>query len=253
MNEKVAIVTGTTMGIGLSIAKQLSEDGFKVAVTGLTQESANEIAQTIPNSKGYELHVENKQQVFDVVHQVVTDLGRLDVIVNNAGITKEVTVADMSEAEFNQLWNVNVKGVLFGMQAAAEQFKQQQSKGKIINAASIGAYSVAEKHAGYSATKFAVRSLTQGAAKEFGADNITVNAYCPGYVMTPMMENILNQYAKQNGTTVEEEIARGSQRIALQRPATPQDISNLVSFLASDKADYITGQAYIVDGGVIYK
>lgn len=96
MNEKVAIVTGSTMGIGLSIAKQLSEDGFKVAVTGLTQESANEIAQTIPNSKGYELHVENKQQVFDVVHQVVTDLGRLDVIVNNAGITKEVTVADMS-------------------------------------------------------------------------------------------------------------------------------------------------------------
>lgn len=253
MNNKVAIVTGAGKGIGLAIAKQLMEDGFKVALADVDFPTVKKAAASISGARAYQVDVAAKEQIFKLIAQVVDDFGHLDVMVNNAGITKELGIEEMDEKSFDQMWAINVKGVLFGIQAAAAQFKKQKSKGKIISAASIGAYQVAEKHSGYSATKFAVRSLTQGAAKELGKDNITVNAYCPGYVATPMMESILQHYAEQNGTTIEEEIARGSQRIALKRPEYPEDVANLVSFLASDKADYITGQAYVTDGGVIFK
>ena len=250
---KVAIITGAGKGIGKSIASQLVTEGFQVAIADMDYDSAVATADELSNARAYRVNVADHDAVFQLVDQVVQDFGQLDVMINNAGITKEIMLEDMAEDDFQALFDVNVKGVLFGIQAAAAQFKRQGSHGKIINAASIGAYSVAEKHSGYSATKFAVRSLTQGAAKELGGDQITVNAYCPGYVETPMMDAILQNYAEQNGTTVEEEIARGSQRIALRRPEKPEDVAQVVSFLASEKADYITGQAIVADGGVIYK
>lgn len=139
------------------------------------------------------------------------------------------------------------------MQASAKQFIKQGTGGKIISASSIGGYRVQPKHAGYSATKFAVRSLTQAAARELGQYNITTNCYCPGYVMTPMMEDIIENLCKQMGVTKEALIASKSNEVALGRPAYPEDIAKAVSFMASDKSDYMNGQALIIDGGTIYK
>ena len=159
----------------------------------------------------------------------------------------------MTGEQFDQLWEVNVKGVLYGMQAAAKQFIKQGEGGKIINASSIGGYRVQPKHAGYSATKFAVRSLTQAASRELGQYNITTNCYCPGYAMTPMMEDIIKNLYEQLNVTKEQLIASKSGEVALGRPAYPDDIAKAVSFMASDKSDYMNGQALIIDGGTVYK
>ena len=254
MDKKVAIVTGGGKGIGEAIVRQLVEDGFYVGICEVDMASAEALAQTLDgNAKAYKADVSKYEEVEELVKAVVNDFGHLDVMINNAGLSREYNLIDMTGEQFEQLWKVNVEGVLFGMQVAAKQFIKQGNGGKIISASSIGGYRVQPKHAGYSATKFAVRSLTQAAARELGQYNITANCYCPGYVMTPMMEDIIKNLSEQMHMSKEELIATKSQEVALQRPAYPDDIAKAVSFMASDKSDYMNGQALIIDGGVVYK
>lgn len=254
MDKKVAIVTGGGKGIGEAIVKQLVEDGFYVGICEVDMASAQALADTLDgHAKAYHADVSKYEEVEKLVEDVVSDFGHLDVMINNAGLSREYSLIDMTGEQFEQLWRVNVEGVLFGMQVAAKQFIKQGHGGKIISASSIGGYRVQPKHAGYSATKFAVRSLTQAAARELGQYNIIANCYCPGYVMTPMMEDIIKNLSEQMHMSKEELIAAKSQEIALQRPAYPEDIAKAVSFMASEKSDYMNGQALIIDGGVVYK
>ncbi len=188
---RIAIVTGSGQGIGEGIARQLVNDGLTVAVADMNEENARSVAEDIGNnSKGYYVDVSDKKSVFDLVDHVIDDFGKLDVLVNNAGIAKIGTILDTKEEDFDQIMGVNIKGVLFGIQAAATQFKKQGTGGKIISASSIAGHQGFELLGPYSATKFAVRGLTQVAAQELAKDKITVNSYAPGIVLTKMWDQI---------------------------------------------------------------
>ncbi len=150
---RIAIVTGSGQGIGEGIARQLVNDGLTVAVADMNEENARSVAEDIGNnSKGYYVDVSDKKSVFDLVDHVIDDFGKLDVLVNNAGIAKIGTILDTKEEDFDQIMGVNIKGVLFGIQAAATQFKKQGTGGKIISASSIAGHQGFELLGPYSAT-----------------------------------------------------------------------------------------------------
>ena len=248
---RIAIVTGSGQGIGEGIARQLVNDGLTVAVADMNEENARSVAEDIGNnSKGYYVDVSDKKSVFDLVDHVIDDFGKLDVLVNNAGIAKIGTILDTKEEDFDQIMGVNIKGVLFGIQAAATQFKKQGTGGKIISASSIAGHQGFELLGPYSATKFVVRGLTQVAAQELAKDKITVNSYAPGIVLTKMWDQIDAEMAKIYDVPIGETLQKNIDSIALGRGETPADVANLVSFLADPKSDYITGQTIIVDGGI---
>lgn len=255
MAKQVAIVTGGGNGIGEAIVHQLVNDGFQVAVADMDIKNAERVANDCGNSaKAYRVNVSDRNEMGQLVDTVVQDFGQLNVMVNNAGISREYSILDMTGDQYDQLFNINVKGVLFGIQAAAKQYLKQGTPGKIINASSMGGYKVAPLHSGYSSTKFAVRSLTQGAACELGPKGITTNCYCPGVTMTPMMQSIIKNYKQKLGEDGFEKVKEEKLKdVSLRRPAQPEDIANVVSFLASHKADYINGQAILVDGGSVFK
>lgn len=251
--KRVAIVTGAGQGIGAGIAKQLAADGLTVAVADLKEDNAKKVAAEIgQGSQGYFVDVAQKQSVFDLVAAVVKDFEHLDVMVNNAGIAKIGPLIDAEEKDISQILDINVKGDIYGIQAAAKQFQKQKTGGKIINACSIAGHQGFEMLGIYSATKFAVRGLTQTAAQELAKDKITVNAYCPGIVLTPMWDQIDAEMAKIYNLPLGASLQKNIDSIALGRGETPADVANLVSFLADPKSDYITGQSIIVDGGIDY-
>lgn len=251
--KRVAIVTGAGQGIGAGIAKQLAADGLTVAVADLKEDNAKKVAAEISQgAQGYFVDVAQKQSVFDLVAAVVKDFEHLDVMVNNAGIAKIGPLIDAEEKDISQILDINVKGDIYGIQAAAKQFQKQKTGGKIINACSIAGHQGFEMLGIYSATKFAVRGLTQTAAQELAKDKITVNAYCPGIVLTPMWDQIDAEMAKIYNLPLGASLQKNIDSIALGRGETPADVANLVSFLADPKSDYITGQSIIVDGGIDY-
>lgn len=251
--KRVAIVTGAGQGIGAGIAKQLAADGLTVAVADLKEDNAKNVASDIGlDAQGYFVDVTERQSVFDLVSAVVQDFARLDVMVNNAGIAKIGPLIDAEEKDISQILDVNVKGDIYGIQAAAKQFQRQETGGKIINACSIAGHQGFEMLGIYSATKFAVRGLTQTAAQELAKDKITVNAYCPGIVLTPMWDQIDAEMSKIYNLPLGASLQKNIDGIALGRGETPADVANLVSFLADHKSDYITGQSIIVDGGIDY-
>lgn len=173
-------------------------------------------------------------------------------MVNNAGICRIEPFLEMTDKALDDIVDINIKGAFYGTYEAAQQMVKQGTKGKIINASSIAGHEGFVPLAAYSASKFAVRGLTQTAAKELAKYQITVNAYCPGIVLTPMWDEIDRRLGEINHVPVGESLKETMKGIALGRGETPADVANLVSFLASDKADYITGQAMIVDGGMQY-
>lgn len=251
--KRVAIATGAGQGIGAGIAKQLAADGLTVAVADLKEDNAKKVAAEIgQGAQGYFVDVAQKQSVFDLVAAVVKDFEHLDVMVNNAGIAKIGPLIDAEEKDISQILDINVKGDIYGIQAAAKQFQKQKTGGKIINACSIAGHQGFEMLGIYSATKFAVRGLTQTAAQELAKDKITVNAYCPGIVLTPMWDQIDAEMAKIYNLPLGASLQKNIDSIALGRGETPADVANLVSFLADPKSDYITGQSIIVDGGIDY-
>lgn len=256
MTKKIALITGAGQGIGAGIAYQLADDGFVVALAGRHLEKVQKVADEI-NGKGgeafaLEADVQHRAEMFDAVAQTVDHFGKLDVFVNNAGIAHVAPIIDTTEEDLTRLLDINVKGTMYGIQAAAKQFKKQKTPGKIINASSIAGHEGFELLGAYSATKFAIRALTQAAAKELAQDQITVNAYCPGIVLTPMWDEIDAAMSKLHDVPLGESLKQYVSGIALGRGEEPADVANLVSFLASDKANYITGQAILVDGGIKY-
>jgi meso-butanediol dehydrogenase/(S,S)-butanediol dehydrogenase/diacetyl reductase len=257
IHGKAALVTGAGQGIGRAIALRLANDGADIALVdlndGKTREVADEVKAAGRKATTFQADVSRRDDVYAAVDHAEKALGGLDIMVNNAGIALIQPIADVTPEEIGKILKVNVEGVLWGIQAAAKKFKARKQKGKIINAASIAGHEAFPLLGIYSASKFAVRALTQAAAKEFAADGITVNAYCPGVVSTDMWVEIDRRMAAITGAEVGATFKKYVGGIALGRAQTPEDVAAFVSYLAGPDSDYMTGQAPMIDGGLVYR
>ncbi|WP_237153877.1 acetoin reductase [Oryzibacter oryziterrae] len=254
---KVALVTGAGQGIGRGIALRLAREGADVALVDIKEDKlvavAREIATIGRKATVFMADVSLRDSVFAAVNHAERALGGFDIMVNNAGIAQVKPISDVTADELDQIMRINVGGVLWGIQAAARKFLERRQPGKIINASSIAGHDGFALLGVYSATKFAVRALTQAAAREFAADGITVNAYCPGVVGTDMWVEIDKRMSLLTGAGIGETYKKYVGGIALGRAETPEDVAGLVAFLAGPDADYMTGQAPLIDGGLVYR
>ncbi|WP_299810506.1 acetoin reductase [uncultured Roseibium sp.] len=254
INGKVALVTGAGQGIGRGIALRLAKDGAIVDIkTDKMEAVAAEIRALGRKATTFKADVGNRDEVYAAVDHAEKELGGFDIMVNNAGIAQVNPISEVQPEEVTQILKINIEGVLWGIQAAAARFKARGHKGKIINAASVAGHEGFAMLGVYSSTKFAIRGLTQAAAKEYASDGITVNAYCPGIVGTDMWVTIDERFAELTGTPKGETYKKYVKGIALGRAETPDDVAALVSYLAGPDSDYVTGQAIITDGGMVYR
>ncbi|CAN5868375.1 acetoin reductase [soil metagenome] len=257
LTGKIALVTGGGRGIGRGIALRLARDGADIALVDVRPDGINavadEIAEIGSKATTFVADVGDREQVFAAVDYAASALGGFDIMVNNAGIALVGPIADVTPADLAKIWSVNVDGVLWGVQAAVAKFKELGRPGKIINASSIAGHDGFAMLGVYSATKFAVRALTQAAAKEHAADGITVNAYCPGVVGTEMWVEIDKRFAELTGAAEGETYDKFVGGIALGRAETPEDVAGFVSYLAGPDADYMTGQSGLIDGGLVFR
>lgn len=262
IDQKVAVVTGAGQGIGRAIALRLAKDGFRIGCLDFNLKTAQQTAKLIADAGGKALavavDVANREQVFSAVDQVVSQFGRLDVMVNNAGLGPTTPIEDITPDIFHKVFDVNVGGTYWGIQAAVKHFKVRTPArpgdvvGKIINASSQAGQVGNPDLAVYGATKFAVRGITQTAAKDLAKFGVTVNAYCPGIVRTPMMEGIAQKVADENGQSLEWGLQQWAKSVVLGRISEPEDVAACISYLASPDSDYMTGQALIIDGGMVF-
>ena len=257
LNGKVALVTGSAKGIGRAIALRLAQDGADIAIVDLDEKAMQDVVKEITamgrKATSFKADVSDRDQVFAAIDHAEKELDGFDIMVNNAGIASIQAIADITPEELERLWGINVDGVVWGIQGAAAKFKARKQKGKIISASSIAGHEGFPLLGAYSATKFAVRALTQAAAKEFASDGITVNAFCPGVVGTDMWVEIDEKMAEITGAKVGDTYKQYVDGIALGRAETPEDVAGFVAYLAGPDADYMTGQAPIIDGGLIYR
>ena len=264
---KIAIVTGSGQGIGQGIAQRLAQEGAHVVVAEYNEANAKAVAQELSalgsEALPYPIDIADTQQTEQMVKDVVAHFGRIDMLVNNAGMSRPASLFDVTPELWDPIQQVNQRGLFFCLQAVAKQMVEQipadvkeagraaQSYGKIVNFSSVAGRSGRPFDPVYSATKWAAISITQSAAAYLAPYNINVNAVCPGMVITPMWENIDKvQGVQRQGLQPGEWIRKSIEGIPLKRPATPEDIAAAVSFLCSSDADYITGQALNVDGGI---
>ena len=254
---KVALVTGSGQGIGRAIALRLARDGAHIAIVDVNDQKTRAVAEEVKalgrKATTFKADVTKRDDVYAAIDHAENTLAGFDVMINNAGIAQVQPLAEVTPAEVDKILKVNVQGVLWGIQAAAKKFKQRGHKGKIINASSIAGHEGFAMLGIYSATKFAVRALTQAAAKEYASDGITVNAYCPGIVGTDMWVEIDKRFAEITGAPIGATYKKYVEGIALGRAQTPEDVAAFVSFLAGPDSDYMTGQAPLIDGGLVYR
>lgn len=257
IDGQVALVTGAGRGIGRAIALRLARDGADVALLDVHADTLGAVADEVRGlgrrAVTVTADVGDRGQVVDAVDRTVAELGGLDVMVNNAGIALVGPLSETTEEQVARIWRVNVDGVLWGIQAAAASFLARGVRGRIINASSIAGHDGFEMLGVYSATKFAVRGLTQAAAKEYASAGITVNAYCPGVVGTDMWVEIDQRFSDLTGAPKGATYEKFVGGIALGRAETPEDVAGYVSFLAGPDAAYMTGQSGLIDGGLVYR
>lgn len=257
IENKVALVTGAGQGIGRGIALRLAKDGASLMLVDVKREGLDAVAAEVKalgrQVATFVADIADREQVYEAVNQAERELGGFDIIVNNAGIAQVQALADVTPEEVDRIMRINVQGTLWGIQAAAKKFIDRKQKGKIINACSIAGHDGFALLGIYSATKFAVRALTQTAAKEYASRGITVNAYCPGIVGTGMWTEIDRRFSEITGAAIGETWNKYVGGIALGRPETPDDVASLVSYLAGPDSDYVTGQSILIDGGIVYR
>ena len=240
---KSALVTGASRGIGRSIALQLAEEGYNVAVNYAdSKEKAEAVVEEIKakgvDSFAIQANVADADEVKAMIKEVVSQFGSLDVLVNNAGITRDNLLMRMKEQEWDDVIDTNLKGVFNCIQKATPQMLRQRS-GAIINLSSVVGAVGNPGQANYVATKAGVIGLTKSAARELASRGITVNAVAPGFIVSDMTDALSDELKEQMLT-----------QIPLARFGQDTDIANTVAFLASDKAKYITGQTIHVNGGM---
>ncbi len=256
---RVCVVTGAAQGIGRAIGEALLDEGAMVCFADINGAKVAEVAEANRrrlNGRGSavtsaQVDVTNREQVRAMIAHTVEAFGRLDVKFNNAGVNKPMNFMDVTEDNWNFIMGVNGLGCLIGIQEAARQMIAQGTGGKIINTASIASRQGFGNVAPYCASKFAVVSLTQSAARDLARHDITVTGFAPGVVATEMWEQVDQDLlaigaSQRPGQAMEEfsaEILKG-------RVATPQDITGTTTFLASRESDYMTGQIVMIDGGM---
>jgi meso-butanediol dehydrogenase / (S,S)-butanediol dehydrogenase / diacetyl reductase len=256
LDGRTVVITGAARGIGQGVARRLGAERANVVVADLNEEGAKATAASIADDGGKAIgvgvDVGDRASVAAALDAATSEFGRLDVLFNNAGISKTQHFMEVTEEDYDRIMRVNGKGVLFGIQEATKIFQQQGGGGKIVNTASIAGKEGFPLFPAYCASKFACVSLTQSAARDLGADGITVNAFCPGVVTTELWDQ-LDQDARDAGETETEGqlLQEFSEGIMVGRTSTPEDIAGLCVFLASADSDYITGQAINVDGGML--
>ncbi|EPK7575245.1 (S)-acetoin forming diacetyl reductase [Klebsiella michiganensis] len=254
--KKVALVTGAGQGIGKAIALRLVKDDFAVAIADYNDATAQAVADEINRGGGQALAVKvdvsKRDQVFAAVEQARKGLGGFDVIVNNAGVAPSTPIEEIREDVIDKVYNINVKGVIWGIQAAVEAFKKEGHGGKIINACSQAGHVGNPELAVYSSSKFAVRGLTQTAARDLAHLGITVNGYCPGIVKTPMWAEIDRQVSEAAGKPLGYGTQEFAKRITLGRLSESEDVAACVSYLAGPDSNYMTGQSLLIDGGMVF-
>jgi meso-butanediol dehydrogenase/(S,S)-butanediol dehydrogenase/diacetyl reductase len=254
---KAALVTGGGQGIGRAIALRLAEDGANVAIVDLNEDKTNSVAAEVRalgrQATAFKADVSRRDEIYAAIDHAEKELGGFDIMINNAGIAQVLALAEVTPEDLDKVLRINVAGVLWGIQAAAKKFKQRKQKGKIISASSIAGHEGYAMLGVYCASKFAVRALTQAAAKEYAGDGITVNAYGPGVVGTDMWVEIDKRFAEVTGAKVGETYKKFIEGIALGRAETPEDVAGFVAYLAGPDSDYMTGQTPLIDGGMVYR
>ncbi|OVE66875.1 3-ketoacyl-ACP reductase [Clostridium diolis] len=243
LEGKVAIITGASRGIGSAIAKQLSALGAKVVVNYSNnavkaEEVVEEITKSGEQAVAIKADVSNIKDVERLFSETITKFGKVDILVNNAGVILYKLLSDVTEEEFDKLFNINVKGTYFACQQA---MKHMENNGRIINFSTSVVGSMFPTYSVYAATKGAVEQITRQLAKEFGHKKITINAVAPGPINTELF----------NVGKTDEQIEAIRQMNSFGRIGEPDDIANTIEFLVSDKAQWITGQTLRINGGYV--
>jgi len=243
LTDKVAIVTGASRGIGEAIAKQLSSCGAKIILIARNSDQLVAVKETIISNGGIAESiagdVSNLNSISEIVTNTIDKWGRIDILVNNAGIARDNIIMRMKEDEWDSVMNINLKGCFNGIKSVARPMIKNKA-GRIINITSVIGQIGNAGQSNYAASKAGIMGLTKSMAKELGSRNITVNAVAPGYITTDMTNELNDEVKEQMKSS-----------IPLGRLGTPDDVANLVCFLASDEAGYITGQTFNVDGGMV--
>lgn len=243
LKGKTAIVTGATKGIGKEIAIKLSNCGANITLVARNKKDLMKIKKLIDSSGNKSIaisaDVSNLNSFNDIISQTIDKWDKIDILINNAGITKDNIIMRMKEEEWEDVVNVNLKGCFNGIKAVSREMMKNKY-GKIINITSVIGLIGNAGQSNYSASKAGILGLTKSIAKELGSRNITVNSIAPGYIETEMTEK-LAEHIKENLL----------KSIPLNRFGTVTDVANLTCFLVSDNAHYITGQTFNVDGGMV--
>jgi len=252
LEGKVAVVTGTGRGIGTGIAKILAKHGADLVLTDRETAGAEETAVELRKAGRRVLVLQHDVTSWDsnqaVARKAIEEFGNIDALVTNAGVSKSVPFAELTEQEWDRVNDVNAKGVFLTCRAFVPHMIERKY-GKIVNISSMVGKEAIPFFAHYCASKFAVIGLTQSMAKELAPFNINVNAVCPGVVRTPLWDPLLEQLSENKKITRDEAWAEFVDGIPFKRPQSPEDIGEAVAFLASDRASNITASAANVSGG----
>jgi NAD(P)-dependent dehydrogenase (short-subunit alcohol dehydrogenase family) len=255
LSNQIAVVTGAGQGIGKASALALAAAGANVVAVDINGDNARQVAAaaTAAGPKGLAIQADmgSVADIDRMVTETVAAFGKVDILVNNAGVTRRAYIMDLTEEDWDRIHRVNSKGVFFCLQRAAREMIPRRS-GRIINIASVaGKGFPGTSNAIYAASKGAVISLTKTAAQQLGRHNINVNAVCPGIVRTALFGEIVRVMSEKEGKSAAEIEARMVETVPLKRANEPEDIADMVVFLASAGARNITGQSFNVDGGLI--
>ena len=256
LEGKVCIITGAARGIGKGIGMRMIGEGASVVFADINGEEAEEAAGEARREGGKAMaatvDVTKREEIRSLIAGTVSEYGKLDVMFNNAGINKPQRFMETTEENWDSIMRVNALGVFLCVQEAAKQMIEQGNGGKIINTASIAGRQGFDNIAPYCASKFAVISVTQSAARALASHGITVNGFSPGVVDTPLWEQLDRDLMEIGDSSEPGEAMRNfAAGILLGRVSTPNDIVGLAAFLASSDSDYITGQVMTVDGGML--
>lgn len=238
LKDKVAIITGAAKGIGFATAKRFAQEGAKVMITDVNPDAVKAAVDLIPGSEAFVMNVTDRASVEAAVDQIMQRHGHIDILINNAGITQDARLVKMTEAQFDAVIDVNLKGV-FNCTQLVVPHMLEAGKGAVVNASSVVGIYGNFGQTNYSATKFGVIGFTKTWARELGPKGIRVNAVCPGFIATEMVkampENILKDIERRSW---------------LGRLGTPEEMANVYLFLASDEASYVNGVALEASGGI---